>query len=86
MRGLSNRACCRFQRKASAASPLPQRPAASSVARREGDACMKKPRQGAGLVNGADEDGLPPDVEAYSGRINTGFGIDGKPRTERHAQ
>ena len=25
---------------------------------------QKKPRQEAGLVNGADEDGLPPDVQA----------------------
>ena len=49
-------------------------------------ATEKAPPGGAGLVNGADEDGLPPDVEAYSGRIDTGFGIDGKPRTERHAQ
>ena len=40
---------CRRVAKSSAASPLPQRPAASSVARREGDACMKKPRRGAGL-------------------------------------
>ena len=42
-------------------------------------ATEKAPPGGAGLVNGADEDGLPPDVEAYSGRIESGFGIDGKP-------